>query len=301
MPFLKHSLFAGLLLTSWVFSTPPATRAATEFIRFVENADGSARLELADVAYRRGDVTVRFVGAVHIADLSFYESLSESFRHYDSLLYEMIKPKDAVPIRPPPGTKSIHWIGRVQQFMQTSLNLSYQMEGIDYTQENFVHADLDVETFEARQNERGESMPGLMAGAMRRSLARSMAGQHLPTIGPMDIVNALNSPERARDLKYLLGKQMAFADLSVDMLDGGDSVLINERNQAAIEVLKKRIAQGDDYIGIFYGAAHLRRMETTLIEQMGFMKVDVAWRTAWDIPRKSIAPTSRPTTRPGIN
>ena len=61
-------------------------------MRFVENADGSARLELADAAYQNSDgVVVHLIGAVHVAEPQFYQGLNESFRHYDSLLYEMVK------------------------------------------------------------------------------------------------------------------------------------------------------------------------------------------------------------------
>jgi hypothetical protein len=292
------ALVGGLLLGSTTLAAPPTTAPTTEFIRFVENADGSARLEVADAAYARNGVTVHLISAVHIADESFFDALNESFTHYDSLLYEMVKPKDMVPMKPRKGMQSRHWVGGLQQFMKDKLELAYQMECVDYTPRNFVHADLDWETFEEKQNERGESMPGLMATAIRRQLVRNIAGQYTPTIGAMDMLNALKSPERARDLKYLLGKQMAHAEDMVELLEGDDgSVIIKDRNKAAMDVLKQRLRKGDKYIGIFYGGGHLKGMEQILQRDMGFKRIDVAWRTAWDIPKPTKPPATQPTTR----
>src|SRR3954468_13980457 len=81
-------------------ATRPADDDGTTFMRFVQDADGHARLEIADVAYRNdAGVTVHLIGAVHVADAAFYDGLNESFRHYDALLYEMVNPKDS----PAPG------------------------------------------------------------------------------------------------------------------------------------------------------------------------------------------------------
>src|SRR5690606_20039968 len=42
------------------------------------------------------------------------------------------------------------------------LELSYQMQEIDYTRANFVHADVTLEEFARLQEERGETLAGFM-------------------------------------------------------------------------------------------------------------------------------------------
>src|SRR3954467_13788053 len=160
------SFFTVALRAAAAPSTQP-----TEFLRFVENRDGSARLEAADVAYVNGDgVGVHLVGAVHIADPSFFAGLDESFAHYDALLYEMVKSKDAA--APMKGQQSGSWVSRLQRFMKDRLDLVFQLDAVNYQRPNFVHADLDYETFEKMQDERGESVFSLMLRAALNDMAK---------------------------------------------------------------------------------------------------------------------------------
>jgi len=103
------------------------------------------------------------------------------------------------------------------------------------------------------------------------------------------------SPDQSRQLKRLLARQFASSD---DLLEGMDgpkgSVILTERNKAAFKVLDEQIADGKKYLGLFYGAGHLRLMER-MLEDRGFKRVGVTWRTAWNIPP---APATQPTTAP---
>ena len=40
--------------------------------------------------------------------------------------------------------------------------MDFQLDDVDYQKKNFVHADLDAETFAKMQEEKGESIVGLM-------------------------------------------------------------------------------------------------------------------------------------------
>jgi hypothetical protein len=273
------------------------TTQPTTFVRFIENDDGSARLEAADAAYRNTDgVVVHLIGAVHIGDPIYYSGLNESFEGYDALLYELVKPKGGGV--PRPGQQSGHWIGNVQHFMKDRLGLMFQLDGIDYRKPNFVHADLDVETFTKLQDERGESMFTLMLQSALRSMAKgaSGAGSGGDPLTGFELLAALGSPDQARQLKLVLARQFADIDDAMAGMEGENgSVLLTERNKAAMKVLDQQIAGGKRRLGIFYGAGHLKLMEQTLFER-GFKKVGVTWRTAWEIDRA--APVSRaPTTQ----
>jgi hypothetical protein len=293
-------LLFGLVILASRASAAPATQPSTEFMRFTENADGSARLELADVAYRNSDgVVVHLIGAVHVAEPQFYDGLNESFRHYDALLYEMVKSRGMqMPARgaKPSSGASGSWIGTMQRFMKDRLKLSYQLDGIDYHATNFVHADLDWETFSQLQEDRGESFLTLAIRAAAHGMAKSASGKQ-PPVGEMDgfaILAAIMAPDSARELKLVLARQFANADDELAAIEGTKgSVILAERNKAAFKVLDEQIAQGKKYLGIFYGAGHLQLMEQMLIDR-GYKKVDTAWRTAWDIGPAPKTATTQP-------
>src|SRR6185295_18845209 len=63
-------------------------------------------------------------------------------------------------------------------------------------------------------------------------------------------------------------------------MDG--TVLVTERNKAAINVLKKSIADGKKDLAIFYGAAHMPYLSKRLAD-MGFKPIATEWRLAWDL------------------
>jgi hypothetical protein len=285
---------ALLVLFLWSSSAHAATDS--KFLRFVPDDHDGGTLDCSVVTYKNAEgVSVDLIAAVHIADKSYYQDLNKSFEQYDSLLYELVKPKEfemgpggvARPRRegaPVPRTRPMGWVGSIQKMLKDTLDLTFQLEEINYTRPNFVHADLDTETFLEKQAERGESMLTMMLNAMLQDLGREkqLTGNE-PTI--MDIIEALQSPDRSRQLKLLLAKQFANMDDMMAMMDGPNgSVILTERNKAALNVLTKRIAAGDKNIGIFYGAAHLSGMEKILILDLGFKQAgEPKWRTAWDM------------------
>ncbi len=169
------------LMPKWTHGDPspaPTSQPAldTEFIRFVEDGAGGGKLETAIVTYTNpAGVTLHLVGALHVGEKAYYEGLNNSFSKYCVLLYEMIKPKgSAAPVR---GQRSRSAIGGFQRFLKDALALDYQLDDIDYTQPNFVHADLDWETFEAMQDERGESIFGIMLRSMLHDMERQAEGK----------------------------------------------------------------------------------------------------------------------------
>ena len=54
-------------------------------------------LETADVTFKRPDGTaVTLVSAVHIGEATYFKSLNDSFKKYDAVLFEMVKPKEGL-------------------------------------------------------------------------------------------------------------------------------------------------------------------------------------------------------------
>jgi len=258
-----------------------AKKPDNKFLRFVDDNDGGGRLEAAISTYEKGGVKVHLVSAVHVGEKKYYDDLAKTFQGYDALLYEMVKPKDA-PV-PGAGARSESMVSAFQRMLKEFLELEFQLDAVDYTAKNFVHADLDAETFEKMQAERGESIFTLM---LRQILDEMSKPQQAPELELPELLMAFLSPDSARHFKLILAKQFQDIDSKVSGLEGPDgSVLVTERNNAAIKVLKDRIAKGDKNIGIFYGAAHMSGMSRKL-EEMGFKWSDTEWRVAWDMTPK---------------
>ncbi|MFM2196574.1 MAG: hypothetical protein RLZZ505_6 [Verrucomicrobiota bacterium] len=271
----KVAVVAGMLAATGEGSL------AGDFIRIRED-DEVARLQTAYFGYEKDGVRVDLIGAIHIADKRYYEFLNQSFGDYESLLFEMVggerlgggeKKPDP---EPEPAENKLAALLTVYETMEKSLGLSGQGAVIDYTAENFVHADLTMKEFEALQEERGESLLGFMVqaaiSAERPSrepnsinLMRGMLG------GKPDLV------------KLELMHTMADADKQIDSIDGAN-VIIGDRNARCIEVLDREMAGGKKNIGIFYGAAHFPDLERRLLEK-GFARVSTKWATAWRVSK----------------
>jgi hypothetical protein len=213
------------------------------FIRFSDDGRGGGTLETAITSYRNAEgVVVHLVAAVHVGEADYYRGLSDTFETYDALLFELVMPKDgAVPgseraagaaaagtkqagerkgeragARPPPTrVRGAGAIGGLQGLLRDVLALEFQLDAINYDRPNFVHADLDAETFNAMQAERKESIFGLMLRALLNDMKRQQSGTAAPPITAFDLLAAMASPDSARQYKLLLARQ--FGDIEAQI------------------------------------------------------------------------------------
>jgi hypothetical protein len=291
---VKFTAVPTLLLASLCLCYLPVRAAEdkklepAKFLRFVEEGKNGGRLETAIATYTNDKgQKVHLVAAIHIADSGYYTALNKTFEGYDAVLFEMVKPKDVEltgkGIQPDDGGGSINLVRMIQRGLKTFLDLDYQLDGIDYSRKNFVHADLTAEEFERLQDERGESIFGMMLQQMLREMMKGDASK-AAQMDPMELLSALGSPDGARQLKLLLAKQFQNMDEMVEQMEGPNgSVLVTERNKAAIKALKEQLAAGKKNLGIFYGAAHMKDLESRLVNDLGFKRTGVEYRIAWDL------------------
>ncbi len=267
-----------------------AVKAAPEeskFIRLKRNEDKRPlAMETAAVRYRsekQPGVEVALVGAVHVGDKSYYDELNKLFETYDVVLYELVAPEGT---RIPKGGRtgpSTHPIGLMQDGMSTILELSHQLNCVDYTKKNFVHADMSPEDFSKSMEDRGESFMQMFLRLMGTGMAQSAAGG-----GGNDaaLLLALFSKDRAMALKTIMAEQFESLEGTMAALDGpGGSAILTERNKRCFEVLDKQLKEGKKRIAIFYGAAHLPDMERRLAAEYGFKRSGEEWLTAWKLQK----------------
>jgi len=261
--------------------------AGTDFIRFAKSDAQSGALETAIVSYENADrCRVDLVAAVHLADPDYYDTLNLLFSGYDALLYELVAPEGTLP-EPNADDRSI--LSLFQRNMCRALELSFQLDAIDYTAPNFVHADLTPTGLARVMEERGGTFFSIIMRVLMAQFSAMQEGMggHLTHAALFD---ALRHDDSAARLKYLLAREFEGIEAMFAGLEEGDdgkgSILVGERNKAAIAVLEREIGKGKKKMGIFYGSAHMPDMEVRLHE-LGFKKIRHGWCPAWQIELSS--------------
>ena len=290
-----------LLAAALAAQEPPAggegeasarVRPPTRFVALTRNEFGEpTSLQTATVRYRSadGDLLVDLIGVVHIGDPGYYRELNESFEQYDALLYELVAPPGhEVPRRDVDE-------GGLATLLQGAgaayLGLTSQLEQVDYTPENFVHADLSPREMAEALERRGENgftlALGVLADMLRQTNLES-PGQPPGTaldreLAELDPLDLLFDPEGASKLKRFLAVELSRQTGSEELGRTLDALLIQDRNRAAMNVLTREVARGRKRIGLFYGAAHMPDFERRLVMELGLRREGVRWTRAWDL------------------
>ncbi|KAL3629690.1 hypothetical protein CASFOL_026912 [Castilleja foliolosa] len=220
-------------------------------------------------------------------------------------------------------------IGCIQRQMAKLLMLEFQLDCLDYQAENWYHADLDLETFKLLQLEKGESfftfardmtLKSTKAivnstpvredlGPFRSKLLWASRIVPMPLVGLLIIggvcgevgsqvenpeLEALSRLDIGAAMKIFLAKRLTteFTQVTDDVEE--KSVIIGERNTAALEALRRAIDRGNKKIGILYGGGHMPDLGRRLREEFDLVPSDVQWITAWSIPDKNLSTTSLP-------
>ena len=185
--------------------------------------------------------------------------------------------KKPIMVEDPEKEDNLAGLRVIYETMEKALGLTGQAGLIDYTAENFVHADLTMKEFGALQKEKGESLLSFMIQAG--------ISAEKPSRDP-NTLNLMRGMLTGRSdlVKLELMHTMAEGDEQIGSL-AGENVIIGDRNAKCMEVLEKQIAEKEKNIGIFYGAAHFPDMERRL-EKMGFERVSNKWLTAWNVKKE---------------
>jgi hypothetical protein len=279
-----------------VFAEPPAAGGAgttanrakadsKKFLRLVRDRhDEPQAMETAIVHYvpaKEGDrpgLSVDLVGAVHVGEKPYYEQLNKEFKKYDAVLFELVADKSVVP---KPGEKGRSPVSALQRGLKDFLELDFQLDDIDYTKKNFVHADMSPDEMAKSMSDRGESIWSIMIRMMAAGMAQQ-AGK--ANTSDFELLMALFDKNRAIQMKRFMADQMSSMDSVMLALEGPQgSTLITERNKAALKVLGDEIKAGKKKIAIFYGAGHLSDMEKRLIADFGLKRSHEKWLEAWNL------------------
>jgi hypothetical protein len=230
---------------------------------------------------------VDLIGAVHVGDKKYYDELNLWFRQYQAMLYELVAPP-GTRVERGRGTSNLHPVGALQNGVKSMLELEHQLEQVDYTQRNFVHADMSPEEFGQSMVDRDESFMQMYMRMAGQAIAEQSNDPSQGMMMNLELLEALTSEDKALKLKTIIAKQFEMMESTLSGMSGPEgSTLITERNKRALDVLRKQQRMGRRKLGIFYGAGHLNDMHDRLVKDFQMQPVGIMWMEAWDLrPKK---------------
>lgn len=292
------------------------------------NPKQPASLDTSIVRYSGNGITVDLIGAIHVGDKRYYQKLNREFEQYQALLYEMVAPKDdemgppekwkkqygekdspnvdrksadignedTGPSNGPAFEAGMTAISGLQQGMKNMLGLDFQLEWIDYSAPNMVHADMSPEEFSKTMAKRGETFFTIFAQLFSQAWKQQKNQQG--AVNDLGLLLAFLSSDRELAMKRVLARQFVETGALTALESENGSTIITERNKIAMKILREQILdEGKKKLGVFYGAGHLVDMSLRLERDFGLKRQFVRWLEAWDLrvnPAK--APASRPKT-----
>lgn len=243
--------------------------------------------------------TLDFVGAVHLGDEDYFNELNRRFRGYDAVLYELIA--DPEHVKHLHETQNDSILGVVQRKLSELLGLTFQLDKVDYSAPNFVHADLTPTEFMTAMQRRGESLPQMIIKILQLSMnpalqkkfeEKGLAPQALGNINPLFIMlRGYATDKEQAALRRFMANGLSISDELLEALEGEQgSTIISDRNKRAIQVLNTELGKGKKKLAVYYGVGHLSDLHKRLVGDLGFVMQKTDWVDAWRLPREGVTP-----------
>jgi hypothetical protein len=272
-------------MTKKIFSTVLAILMGTigsayaqgEHLRFSPGetpADGALEIAVTEFTSPSDpEIKVTLYGVVHIADMSYYQQVQKDLAKFDTVLYEGIKPDEK-------PNQSTVLLNTMQKLFGDVLGLTFQKDGINYVQENYVHADISIS--ELREKMNGQPLTPLDGAISPETLERV---KPLLDVGTK-LVKILmdNKPELRNSIKMQFGSQLGNSDISKQLKPEMHKAIVLDRNQIVMDVLDRELEEKPTKksIVIFYGAGHNADFVKRFKER-GYTQTSKRWMTAWAV------------------
>lgn len=258
----------------------------SSFMRLRTNSSGKLiALETSSVPYvsQDGEISVTIIGAVHLGEEAYYKELNEHFKDFEVVLYEVVAEEGT---RPAKSGKSSGVIGTVQRQMAAVLQLKFQLEEINYSPENMVHADMTPAEFQEAMENRNENFLKLYLRSVGYSLAAQNLAELKGEVKPIPVHELLFGKNRSLTLKRIMAEEMGNLENSILPIEGKDgSAILTDRNAKVLKILREQLDAGKKNIAIFYGAAHLPDFARNLESEFQLKPGKARWLKAWDLEK----------------
>ncbi|MDR2170092.1 MAG: hypothetical protein LBP59_08120 [Planctomycetaceae bacterium] len=294
--FVTKNIFCvvGLFFVMIIFIGVATAENLSDYIR-VSKQEGKLHPTSLDTPIvkfenKKSGVEVMLIGAVHIADKKYYDELNDEFKKYEAVLFELVvanenKDKNNKLDKSIFDKKRKNTYKEFQGGFGEILELTHQVDHIDYKAENMIHADLTMDEFLKRMAARGDWFNEL--AMMMLSMSEGGTNElelEGRLLGSMLASNPALSFKR--NFARLLTSKLA--DTS-KLFPKDATAIITDRNAEALKVLKKEIKKGSKKIAIFYGCAHLPEFATSLKKDFNLKKTETKWIVAWDLTKNKSA------------
>ncbi len=243
--------------------------ARTEFLRVASAADATPQaLELAIVHYIGADsISIDLVAVVHLGEREYYRQIDSVMVPFEVVLYEGVS-SDSV-------SETVVW--EKDKFEQDPMYRRYrrlaklfgfvgQLDGIDYSRSNFVHADLRWAELRRRLESENVPMPDFSQLDTAVTILEGKLTGAPPTV--------------LREFR----RQMAqgFASKRQNMA-GRPEFAIEIRNDHVLDILRAQLRSGKKRIAILYGADHMPDLHAHLLNDFGMTPSRRWWLEAWNL------------------
>ncbi len=169
----------------------------------------------------------------------------------------------------------------IQADMAAALGLAFQLHAFDTGKPNYKNSDLTVDQLKQRMAKSGADLKPLMgmmdgssmlAGLLKVGLGFIRSNPRMQTMVKIMLMETLS--QYGDDI----GKMKGVPASMQTML----KVLIEDRNQAVMDDLKKELAKKKPAgsIGVWYGAGHMRDLEIRMREQLKYRPAGQFWLPA---------------------
>ncbi len=265
---------------------PDDVPEAGEFIRYTPQTARGGGLDIAITTYEdaQGGPQVELVGVVHVADESYFQVLQTYLDGVDIVLYEGVKPEDADAAAFQEGSDSNVEARRFQAKLAGWFGFKFQLDAIDYTRSNFVHADMSMEQFRDAGGGRFLELEAKPSEdwSPRGDLTSEVRGVFTRAESFMD--RFMSRPNIIRSMiRRELAEMLGTTDIegALDMFPEMSELILDKRNAVVMKRLAEELPNTNGRIAIFYGAAHMRDLEQQLMQKHGYERTGGQWLRAW--------------------
>ncbi len=283
-------LVCSLSPLSLAAAQEPTAGEEFRFVRFIDGDEQwQGELQTAIVSFKNSKgVQLNLVAAIHLGETAYYEGLNDYFLSQDVVLYELVAEANQIPVRDN-RNNSPSVIGFIQQVLANFLDIGFQLNEINYSVDNFLHADLtpsQLTALMASNNENFFTMFLNLALAQMAYKQTTSNSNSLSSFNMLSLLSALNADNQNNVFKYLFARELG---RSGGVIVGAELeqqlTMLGDRNDAALRVLREAL-RNEEYqqISIFYGAAHMPGIEREISSSMGFNRTNSQWQSAWVIP-----------------
>ena len=271
--------FTGLIMAFAIISGVYGQDKGTQdFIKY-EPGDG-LKIAVTEFVSPTTSQTVTLYGVVHVADAEYYQKVQKDLDGFDAVLYEAVggDKKHMMEAKKNGGS----FLSAFQHIFGDVLDLNFQLDSIDYTKDNLVHADIAAEDLQDKMKDQDVTPLGQF---LKNDTLNSIA-PFIKKIGPYLKEFLKTQPGLQNGLKDKFAQQMSQADIRTQFPEEFYNSIVVERNKIVIKVLQdqfKNCPQKKSF-AIFYGAAHMPDMQKRL-EDLGFKQNNKRWMTAWKVEK----------------